>query len=107
MSSDFTWLYDLPAAVSCEPPTKTKLSSRRMAPSKYLKLMRKYHGLQQYELAELVGCSVSSISKWETGTARPTSPFINTLASLFNQPPKVFRQKMITLTEDDEELLYG
>lgn len=50
----------------------------------FIKKLRLKKGLSQYELADLIHLSRSSISKWETGQNLPDSSILLKLAKIFN-----------------------
>ena len=52
--------------------------------SKTLKLLRKSKGLTQRQLAELLFCDCSSVTKWETGKAFPDFEKQQKLAEIFD-----------------------
>ena len=47
---------------------------------------RRAKGLTQESLAALVGVSAAAVSKWETGTADPSTSNLLALAKLFGVP---------------------
>ena len=49
-----------------------------------LKKIRKEHNLSQEQLAEKLGVSRQSVSKWESGTAYPEMEKMLQLCQLFN-----------------------
>lgn len=55
-----------------------------------IKRERKRHGLNQSDVARLLGMAKQSISNWESGRSTPTLSNLIQLASLFNVSPAVF-----------------
>ena len=51
-----------------------------------LKIKRWEHGIKQYELAILLGCSSTYLSMVENGRVEPTDKFKNKVAEIFNAP---------------------
>jgi len=49
-----------------------------------IKLLRKRKGLSQEALAQILGVSFQSVSKWETGTTFPDITLIPSIAAFFN-----------------------
>ena len=56
---------------------------RTMELHKNIKELRKHKGLRQEELAELMGVSTASVSKWETGQCAPELTVLMELADYF------------------------
>lgn len=52
--------------------------------AKVLVNMRKEKGITQDELANYIGVSKASVSKWETGQSYPDIAFLPQLAAYFN-----------------------
>lgn len=50
----------------------------------FIAVLRKEKGLTQKELAEQIGISDKTVSKWETGASDPSTSNLLTLAKLFN-----------------------
>ena len=48
--------------------------------------LRKNRNITQQELADAVGVSCQAVSKWETGTADPSTSNLLALAKLFGVP---------------------
>lgn len=57
--------------------------------AKAIKRLREYRGLTQKALAELLGCSLSTLIKWENGLRRPSGAAARLLAVLDNHPELV------------------
>ena len=51
-----------------------------------IRALRREAGLTQRELAEALGVSRQAVSKWETGTADPSTSNLLALAKLFGVP---------------------
>ncbi len=51
-----------------------------------LSLLRKQHGMTQLELAEELGVSRQAVSRWERGTADPSTENLAGIAKLFDVP---------------------
>lgn len=59
---------------------------------------RKKAGLSQSKLAEMVGVTGKAVSKWETGSAKPTTEMLRKLSALFNIPV----EKLLDAREESE-----
>lgn len=55
-----------------------------------LKEIRTSRGVSQEELAELVGVSRQTVSKWESGDARPSADNLMRLSQVFQLPVEAF-----------------
>lgn len=51
-----------------------------------LSLLRKQHGMTQLELAEKLNLSRQAVSRWERGTAEPSTENLVRIAALFGVP---------------------
>ena len=60
--------------------------------------LRKANGLSQFNLAEKIGISRQSVSKWEAGASKPSTENLKTLAALYDVPLEYL------LNEDDPGL---
>lgn len=56
----------------------------------FIRVLRDYRSLTQKELARLVGCSLSTLVKWENGTRRPSGAAARLLAVLDECPELVY-----------------
>lgn len=54
-----------------------------------IKRLRKYRSLTQVQLAKLLGCSPSTLIKWENGIRRPSGAAARLLAVLYHHPELV------------------
>lgn len=64
-----------------------------------LKFIRKLYGMTLDNVAELIGVSKQTVSKWERGLVSITSDNLKKLSSLFSLSPEYFFKE---LTKDDE-----
>ena len=69
---------------------------------KGLKLLRLIGFLTQAELARLVGCSIATVSNWETGKAIPSAINIQKLAEVFNEPPEKILNCILETKKDQD-----
>ncbi len=67
---------------------------------------RKEKGITQDELANYIGVSKASVSKWETGQSYPDVTFLPQLATYFNISIDELMDYKPQMTKDDIRLLY-
>ena len=60
----------------------------------FIKTFRKGQHMKQEKLAELVGCSKSSVSAWETGRQRPSLQNMISVMKVLSISKKSFQQQM-------------
>ena len=59
-----------------------------------IKEQRTVHGLSQETLAEAMGVSRQAVSKWENGSADPSTSNLLTLAKLYGVSPETLLQNV-------------
>ena len=74
--------------------------------SKVLSSKRKEKGITQDELAEYIGVSKASVSKWETGQSYPDVTFLPQLAAYFNISIDELMDYKPQMTKEDIHKLY-
>jgi len=57
--------------------------------SSWLRRLRRVREIKQGHFADLIGVSQGTVSKWETGEARPSSKQIERIIQIFTQEPAV------------------
>lgn len=67
-----------------------------------IKTMRLSRGLNQIDLAKMVGVSRSTITMWETDQRRPSFDMFDALADAFNVPISAILEDEKQQHEDDE-----
>ena len=67
-----------------------------------IKTMRLSRGLNQIDLAKMVGVSRSTITMWETDQRRPSFDMFDALADAFNVPISAILEDEKQQQEDDE-----
>lgn len=67
-----------------------------------IKVMRLSRGLNQIDLAKLVGVSRSTVTMWETDQRRPGIEMLDALADVFNVPLSAILKDEKQQQEDDE-----
>lgn len=79
-----------------------------------IQVLRESKKLSQAELAEQLGLTRSAINAWEMGVACPSTPYIVSLAKLFNVSCDYLLDMDSTstidisgLTDDDIEIVYN
>lgn len=55
---------------------------------------RRTKGLNQAEVAKMVGCTKNAVSQWETGKTRPNSRFLFRLSTALNVDPSYFYRQV-------------
>ena len=69
-----------------------------------IRTARVSRGMTQSTLAEKVGVSKTTIVKWESGEASPTTPNFFTLCEVLNyEPNDIFFEKKVDETKTKEE----
>ena len=58
-----------------------------------LQRLRWWNGLTQEEFAQLIGCSQSAVSMWESGTYKPYEKTLEKIAELYDLPCNFFEEK--------------
>ena len=85
------WLLELPetALISAQAPLGFRSNRVIVEPEKLVDA-RNSAGLTQFDVAELTGLSLSSIRRYENGSANPPTTTLETLASIYNMPAEWF-----------------
>jgi transcriptional regulator with XRE-family HTH domain len=74
-----------------------------------IKKLRKMLGITQYQLAEIIGCSLPAVEHWERGYRNPGDLFEGRLeklwkkASMLEKHNEKFQLEMAKAIRDDEE----
>ncbi|MBQ6727736.1 MAG: helix-turn-helix transcriptional regulator [Clostridia bacterium] len=51
---------------------------------KTLKILRTERNIKQGELAKILGCSQSMLTRWENGECEPTAPYVIAVSEYFS-----------------------
>ncbi len=70
-----------------------------------LRDVRTERGISQEALAELLGVSRQTVSKWETGAARPSAGNLAALSEIFGLPVDAFVKNDWTAPEEAEPIV--
>lgn len=73
--------------------------------AKKIRELRQTEGYSQERVGELLGVAKNTVSRWETGTYRPSVDDLQAIATLFKVHPGVFFEPPIKMPVSDGEIV--
>lgn len=72
--------------------------------AKKIRELRQAEGFSQERVGEILGVAKNTVSRWETGTYRPSVDDLQAIATLFKVHPGVFFPPFIAMPVSDEDV---